>query len=75
VVWSWSWHATLARAETVWTMVSATSPVAAPGTPGGKCPARGQRGQGNIGVYGQKEQRYHCTVCGRTFSAQAGTPF
>jgi len=39
------------------------------------CPARGQRGQGNITVHGRKTPRYRCTVCRRTFSARAGTPF
>ncbi len=39
------------------------------------CPARGQKGQGNIGVHGQKEQRYICDVCKQTFSASKGTIF
>lgn len=39
------------------------------------CPARGQVGQGNIGVYSQVEQRYVCHSCGRTFAATTGTPF
>ena len=38
-------------------------------------PARGQCGQGNIGVHSQTEQRYKCRVCGKTFSARKGTPF
>jgi transposase-like protein len=39
------------------------------------CPARGQRGQGNIRVHSRKEQRYHCTICRTTFTATKGTPF
>src|SRR5215813_9643041 len=40
-----------------------------------QCPARGQRGQGNIRVHSQTEQRYRCTTCGQTFTATKGTPF
>src|SRR4051795_10602643 len=39
------------------------------------CPARGQRGLGNIRVHGRKERRYRCTTCGRTFAATRDTPF
>jgi transposase-like protein len=39
------------------------------------CPARGQIGEGNIGIHSQKRQRYRCSVCSKTFSARAGTPF
>jgi transposase-like protein len=39
------------------------------------CPARGQVGQGNSGVHSQKEQRYRCTVCEKTFGARTGTIF
>ena len=39
------------------------------------CPARGQVGQGHIGVQSQREQRYVCHTCGRTFAATTGTPF
>lgn len=39
------------------------------------CPARGQRGQGNIRVHSRTERRYRCTTCGRTFAATTGTPF
>jgi transposase-like protein len=39
------------------------------------CPARGQTGQGNIGVHSQKERRYLCHECGKTFSATSGTVF
>lgn len=37
------------------------------------CAARGQCDQGNIRVHSQKERRYRCAVCGRTFAATAGT--
>ena len=39
------------------------------------CPARGQVGKGNISVHSQKEQRYKCHVCGKTFAATKGTVF
>ncbi len=39
------------------------------------CPARGQVGQGNITIHSQKEHRYRCKTCGRTFAATTGTPF
>ncbi len=39
------------------------------------CPARGQVGQGNIGVHSQAEQRYVCHTCRRTFAATTGTAF
>jgi transposase-like protein len=39
------------------------------------CPARGQIGKGNIGVFSQKDRRYICHVCGQTFSANKGTAF
>jgi transposase-like protein len=41
--------------------------------PNPACPARGQRGQGNISIHSQKEQRYVCATCGRTFAATRGT--
>jgi transposase-like protein/IS1 family transposase len=37
------------------------------------CPARGQIGQGNIGIHSRKDQRYLCTACHKTFSARKGT--
>ena len=40
-----------------------------------ECPARGQADQGNIGVHSQKEQRYRCHVCHKTFGARTGTLF
>ena len=39
------------------------------------CPARGQVGQGTIGVHSQQERRYRCSVCGKTFAARTGTIF
>lgn len=39
------------------------------------CPNRGLIGQGNIGVHSQKDRRYHCKTCGKTFAATTGTPF
>ena len=32
------------------------------------CPARGQTGQGNIGIHSRKEQRFICTACHKTFT-------
>jgi transposase-like protein len=43
--------------------------------PNGDCPARGQIGQGNIGIHSQKEQRFICHACQKTFSARTGTVF
>ena len=40
-----------------------------------ECPARGQVGQGNIGVHSHQEHRYICHECGQTFSASKGTIF
>jgi len=37
------------------------------------CPARGQTGQGNIGIHARKEQRFICHACQQTFSATTGT--
>ena len=39
------------------------------------CPARGQVGKGNIGVHSQKDRRYICHECKKTFAETAGTPF
>ncbi len=39
------------------------------------CPARGQVGRGNIGIHSQKEQRYICHLCGKTFADSKGTVF
>ena len=43
--------------------------------PNGNCPARGQTGQGNIGIHSRKEQRFICHACQKTFSATKGTAF
>ena len=39
------------------------------------CPARGQTGQGNMHIHAQKEQRFICHECHKTFSATTGTVF
>jgi transposase-like protein/IS1 family transposase len=38
------------------------------------CPARGQSGKGNISVHSQKERRFICRQCGKTFAERLGTP-
>jgi transposase-like protein/IS1 family transposase len=43
--------------------------------PNQDCPARGQIGQGNIGIHSQKEQRFICHACHKTFGARTGTVF
>ncbi len=43
--------------------------------PNHDCPARGRIGEGNIRIHSQKERRYFCTVCERTFVERKGTPF
>ena len=43
--------------------------------PHAHCPARGQTGQGTIGLPAQKEQRFLCHACRQTFSARTGTVF
>src|SRR5215813_3965778 len=39
------------------------------------CPARGQSGQGHIGLHSQQEQRFLCHAGHKTFSARPGTVF
>jgi transposase-like protein len=39
------------------------------------CPARGQVGQGNIGVHSRQSRRFICTQCRKTFAATKGTAF
>jgi transposase-like protein len=39
------------------------------------CPARGQTGQGNIGIHSRKHQRFICTQCRKTFTATRATVF
>jgi transposase-like protein/IS1 family transposase len=43
--------------------------------PNAHCPARGQTGQGTIGIHSQKEQRCICHAWHKTFSARTGTVF
>ena len=43
--------------------------------PNEHCHARGQTGQGNIGIHAQKEQRFICHACRKTFSPRKGTVF
>jgi transposase-like protein len=43
--------------------------------PNSNCPARGQTGQGNIGVHSHKERRYICHVCHQTFAETKGTVY
>src|SRR5947199_5927267 len=43
--------------------------------PNEHCHARGQTGQGNIGIHSRKEQRFICHACHKTFSARKGTVF
>jgi transposase-like protein len=40
-----------------------------------ECPARGQRGAGNIGIHSRKHRRFLCTQCCKTFTATHGTVF
>src|SRR6266436_3428632 len=39
------------------------------------CPARGQTGQGNIGIHSCKDKRFICTACHKTCTATKGTAF
>jgi transposase-like protein len=39
------------------------------------CSARGQIGQGNIGIHSRKDRRYICRTCGQTFSESTGTAY
>jgi len=43
--------------------------------PNEHCHARGQIGQGNLGLHSQQEQRFLCHACHKTFSATKGTVF
>jgi transposase-like protein len=43
--------------------------------PNPDCKARGKVGAGNINVHSEKERRYLCKSCGKTFSETRGTPF
>jgi transposase-like protein len=39
------------------------------------CPAKGQRGRGNIGIHSRQDKRFICHACHKTFSATTGTVF
>jgi len=41
--------------------------------PNWTCPARGQRGQGTLGIHSRKDKRFLCTQCHKTFTATKGT--
>ena len=43
--------------------------------PNPDCPARGRMNEGNIWIHARTPLRYRCTICQKTFSARAGTPF
>src|ERR1700758_1977297 len=43
--------------------------------PNPRCQARGKTGERNIGIHAQKEQRFLCHACHKTFSARKGTVF
>src|SRR5215831_18099680 len=43
--------------------------------PNRHCPARGQTGRGTVGIHAQKEQRFICHECHKTFSATTGMVF
>src|SRR5438094_1200367 len=43
--------------------------------PNRHCHARGQTGMSNIAIHSQKEQRFICHACHKTFSATTGTIF
>src|SRR5262249_3532332 len=43
--------------------------------PNPDCPARGQTGQGNIGLHSRQEQRLICKQCHKTFTLTKGTAF
>src|SRR5262245_43214832 len=56
------------------TRMSVMDPTTTSG-PNRNCPARGQTGRGNISIHSQKEQRFICHACQKTFSATTGTVF
>ncbi len=41
--------------------------------PNQACPDRGKVGADNIVSHSQKEKRYRCKICGKTFSVTRGT--
>ena len=42
--------------------------------PNPDCSSRGIAGAGNIGIKSQKERRYHCKTCKKSFAETKGTP-
>ena len=40
-----------------------------------ECSARGEEGKGNIKIHSQKQKRYKCKECGKTFTESKGTVF
>lgn len=40
-----------------------------------RCRAYGRIGEGHVAIHSQKERRYRCKRCGRTFSETTDTPF
>jgi transposase-like protein len=49
--------------------------LAAPFCPTPDCPARGQSGQGNIGIHSRQERRFVGKQCHKTFTPTTGTAF
>lgn len=43
--------------------------------PNMKCVARGEIGKGKIKIHSQKEHRYKCKVCKKTFAESKGTAY
>jgi transposase-like protein len=43
--------------------------------PNSRCPKHGLVGHGNLAVHSQKERRFRCTVCHKSFVETHGTPF
>jgi transposase-like protein len=41
--------------------------------PNMECAARGKVGEGNISIHSQKQRRYKCRVCRKTFSETTDT--
>jgi len=39
------------------------------------CPDKGRVGAGNIGIHSQKQRRYRCATCDKTFVETKGTPY
>jgi transposase-like protein/IS1 family transposase len=43
--------------------------------PNRACPARGQTGQGNLGIHSRQDKRFICRQCRKTFTTTTGTVF